>query len=117
LAYIYIYDIICINYHYQYFVHSIFDTISILSSLLGFHSDDDADYEPPSSTAPAPASAPPPLFIYICISLSLVIVVFSCVFTFVFTVWFYYMLFSNISAPVGVKLHFDCMVFFDWENV
>ena len=46
-------------------------------------------------------------------SLSLVIVVFSCV----FTVWFYYMLFSNISAPVGVKLHFDCMVFFDWENV
>ena len=32
----YIYDIICINYHYQYFVHSLFDTISILSSLYSF---------------------------------------------------------------------------------
>ena len=36
LPYIYIYDIICINYHYQYFVHSLFDTISILSSLYSF---------------------------------------------------------------------------------
>ena len=32
----YIYDIICINYHYQYIVHSLFDTISILSSLYSF---------------------------------------------------------------------------------
>ena len=52
------------------------------------------------------------------------IVVFTCVFTFVFTVWFYYMLlyiFSNKEDIyiyiVGVKLNFHCMVFFDWENV